>query len=57
MRGGANIRYSRIANITDAGFFVNGGRLRGPDDRFALLRLGPRGRAQAPAEPALFYVG
>jgi hypothetical protein len=35
----------------------------GPDDRFALLRLDPRartllrGRAQAPAEPALFYVG
>ena len=39
------------------------GLLLGPDDRFALLRLDPRartllrGRAQAPAEPALFYVG
>lgn len=33
------------------------------DDRFALMRLDPRartllrGRAQAPAEPGLFYVG
>ena len=39
------------------------GLLLGTDDRFALLRLDPRartllrGRAQAPAEPALFYVG
>ena len=39
------------------------GLLLGTDDRFALLRLDPRartllrGRALAPAEPALFYVG